>query len=142
MSVSASSVQKVDFTLVSPEKHVLSEHVDMVVVPGDSGDFGVLPNHAATISTLRPGLVTLFQGESKQHIFITEGFVNVNETSCTVLAESVEFVEELNLEEIEDLYTKIQEEIAIARDDSEKRELKRSRELMFVKIQLLKKLSS
>ena len=59
-----------------------------------------------------------------------------------MLAESVEFVEELNLEEIEDLYTKIQEEIAIARDDSEKRELKRSRELMFVKIQLLKKLSS
>lgn len=135
------SQEKVDFTLVSPEKHVMNDHVDMVVVPGEEGDFGVLPNHAATISTLRPGLVTLHRGEEKEHIFITDGFANVNETSCTVLAESVEFVSELNMQEIEELHQKVHDEIAIARDESEKRELRRSKELMMIKIQLLKKLS-
>ncbi len=133
--------QKVDFTLVSPEKHVLSDHVDMVVVPGESGDFGVLPNHAAVISNLRPGLVAVHRGNDIQHIFITEGFANVNEESCTVLAESVEFVDDLNLEEMETLKQKISEEIDIARDESEKRELRRSKELMMTKIQLLKNLS-
>ncbi len=132
---------QVEFNLVSPEKHVLTDKVDMVVVPGESGDFGVLPNHAAIISTLRPGLVTLHRGDKKEHIFITDGFANVNETSCTVLAESCEFVEKLNLEEMEMLSKKIQDEIDIARDESEKRELNRSRELMMIKIELLKKLS-
>ncbi len=136
------SMEKVNFTLVSPEKHILTEAVDMVVVPGEAGDFGVLPDHAAMISTLRPGLVTMIQGEDKKHIFITEGFANVNESSCTVLAESSEFVDELNLEEIEAMSQKIQEEIEIARDESEKRELRRSRELMMLKIQMLKKLSN
>lgn len=135
------STQKVDFTLVSPESHIMNDHVDMVVVPGDSGDFGILPNHAAVISTLRPGLVTLHRGQNKEHIFITDGFVNVNETSCTVLAESVEFVRELNLKEIQKLHQKISEEIDIARDESEKRELRRSKELMMIKIDLLKNLS-
>ena len=135
------TAQKVDFTIVSPEKHVLSKDVDMVVVPGESGDFGILPNHAATISTLRPGLVTIFDKGEESHIFITDGFANVNESSCTVLAESVEFVDELSIEEMEALHQKIIDELAIARDESEKRELRRSKELMMVKIQLLKKLS-
>lgn len=136
------SHEKVEFTLVSPEKHVMSDSVDMVVVPGEAGDFGVLPDHAAMISNLRPGLVTLYKGQEKRHIFITEGFANVNEASCTVLAETTEFVEELNLEEMETLYQHLQEEIEIARCDSEKRELKRSRKIMMLKIQLLKKLSA
>ena len=80
-------------------------------------------------------------GKEKQHIFITEGFANVNESSCTVLAETTEFVDELNLEEMETLYKHLQEEIEIARDESEKEELRRSGKLMMIKIQLLKKLS-
>ena len=44
----------VQFELVSPEKLLLSEDVEMVVVPGVEGDFGVLPGHAPMISTVRP----------------------------------------------------------------------------------------
>jgi F-type H+-transporting ATPase subunit epsilon len=46
---------KVAFELVSPERLLLSEEVDMVVVPGEEGDFGVLPRNAPLFSTLRPG---------------------------------------------------------------------------------------
>jgi len=47
----------VQFELVSPEKLLLSEEVEMVVVPGAEGDFGVLPGHTPVISTVRPGVI-------------------------------------------------------------------------------------
>ena len=48
---------KVEFELVSPERLLLSEPVEMVVVPGEEGDFGVLPKHAPLISLVRPGVI-------------------------------------------------------------------------------------
>lgn len=46
---------KVEFELVSPERLLVSEGADMVVVPGEEGDFGVLPGHALFLSGVRPG---------------------------------------------------------------------------------------
>ncbi len=48
---------KIQFDLVSPERLLLSEAVDMVTLPGTEGDFGVLPGHAPVLSTLKPGVV-------------------------------------------------------------------------------------
>ncbi len=50
---------KVAFELVAPERLLLSEEVELVVVPGAEGNFGVLPGHAPFISTLRPGAVDI-----------------------------------------------------------------------------------
>ena len=49
------------FDLVSPEKLLLSEEVEMVVVPGAEGDFGVLIGHAPLISSLRPGVIATYR---------------------------------------------------------------------------------
>ena len=79
---------KVEFELVSPERLLLSEQVDMVVVPGAEGDFGVLPRHAPLISTLRPGVIRVFEGrEVKNRIFVAGGFAEVTPERCTVLAD-------------------------------------------------------
>ena len=51
---------KVQFELVSPEKLLLSQPVGMVVVPGSEGNFGVLPGHALFISTVRPGIIDVY----------------------------------------------------------------------------------
>ena len=78
---------KVLFELVSPERLLASEQVDMVVVPGAEGDFGVLPRHAPLLSVLRPGVVGLWQGNAETtRIFVAGGFAEVNEEGCTVLA--------------------------------------------------------
>ncbi|MEM8827701.1 MAG: F0F1 ATP synthase subunit epsilon, partial [Pseudomonadota bacterium] len=53
---------KVNFELVSPERLLLSEEVDMVIVPGAEGDFGVLGDHSPVISTVRPGTITVYDG--------------------------------------------------------------------------------
>ncbi len=51
----------VEFELVSPEKLLLSKAVEMVVVPGAEGDFGVLPRHAPFISAIRPGVIDVYE---------------------------------------------------------------------------------
>jgi F-type H+-transporting ATPase subunit epsilon len=79
---------KVLFELVSPEKILLSEAVDMVVVPGTEGNFGVLPGHAPLISTVRPGMIEVYDGDKVgERLFVSGGFAEVTGERCTVLAD-------------------------------------------------------
>lgn len=74
--------------LVSPERLLLSEQVEMVIVPGVEGVFGVLPLHAPTLSTLRAGFVEVYQaGAVKERFFVTGGFAEVTPVACTVLVD-------------------------------------------------------
>src|SRR5690349_9184025 len=80
--------EKVQFELVSPEKLLLSEAVDMVVVPGSEGNFGVLPGHSLFISTVRPGVIDVYDGNQiGERIFVSGGFAEVTPERCTVLAD-------------------------------------------------------
>src|SRR5437868_7237734 len=80
--------EKVQFELVSPEKLLLSEAVDMVVVPGIEGNFGVLAGHSLLISTVRPGVIDVYEGnEISERIFVSGGFAEVTAERCTVLAD-------------------------------------------------------
>jgi F-type H+-transporting ATPase subunit epsilon len=88
---------KVEFELVSPERILVSQGVDMVVVPGEDGDFGVLPGHALFLSGVRPGVIEIYDGDKiSDRIFVAGGFAEVTGERCTVLAE-----EAVNLAEVE-----------------------------------------
>src|SRR5579863_5989179 len=79
---------KLQFELVSPEKLLLSEPVHMVIVPGTEGNFGVLPGHALFISTVRPGVIDVYEDETvSERIFVSGGFAEVTPERCTVLAD-------------------------------------------------------
>ena len=79
---------KLQFELVSPEKLLLSEAVGMVVVPGAEGNFGVLPGHALFISTVRPGIIDVYEDKTvSERIFVSGGFAEVTPERCTVLAD-------------------------------------------------------
>jgi F-type H+-transporting ATPase subunit epsilon len=82
--------ETLSFELVSPERLLISEQVEMVVVPGSEGDFGVLPRHSDLVSTVRPGVVSVYkdraQGPSDQ-VFVTGGFAEVSPKGCTVLVD-------------------------------------------------------
>jgi F-type H+-transporting ATPase subunit epsilon len=93
---------QINFELVTPERMVLSEMVDMVVVPGTEGNFGVLPGHSLLVSTIRPGTLDIYRGQAvTRRIFIVGGFAEVTPERCTVLANEVIATEELNRTEIE-----------------------------------------
>ena len=78
----------VEFELVSPERLVKSQPVEMVVVPGAEGDLGVLPGHSPLIAEVRPGVIDIrHRGEITEQIFVSGGFCEVSPNRCTVLAE-------------------------------------------------------
>lgn len=80
--------ETLEFELVSPAKLLISQPVEMVVVPGSEGNFGALPQHAPMLSTVRPGVIDIYaKGAVVNRIFVAGGFAEVTETRCTVLAE-------------------------------------------------------
>jgi len=79
---------RVQFELVSPERLILSEMVEMVVVPGVEGNFGVLPGHSPLISSIRPGTIEIYENRAVvRRIFIVGGIAEVTPERCTVLAD-------------------------------------------------------
>src|SRR5579863_1568208 len=81
---------KLQFELVSPEKLLLSQEVGLVVVPGSEGNFGVLPGHSLFISTVRPGVIDVYENglpTITERIFVSGGFAEVTPERCTVLAD-------------------------------------------------------
>jgi F-type H+-transporting ATPase subunit epsilon len=112
---------KVEFELVSPEKLLVSQPVDMVVVPGSEGNFGVLAGHSPFISTIRPGVIDIFEGERiVDRIFIAGGFAEVTETRCTVLAEQATNLNELDRTAVEQEIRDRGEDVEDAKSDTER----------------------
>lgn len=74
--------------LVTPEKRIFSEAVEMVEIPGTEGDFGVLPGHAPFVSAIRAGVVTFhLGGGATRKVFVAGGLAEVSESGCVILAE-------------------------------------------------------
>jgi len=81
---------KLNVELVTPESLVYSSDAHMVVVPGVEGDFGILGGHSPMISSLRPGVIDIYESEAKisKSLFVSEGFVEVTQERCTILVRS------------------------------------------------------
>jgi len=112
---------KVEFELVSPEHVLVSEAVDMVVVPGTEGDFGVLPGHAPVMAVLRPGVVEVHDeaGEPRR-IFVASGFAEVTSERCTVLAEDSVPVADLDRAGLEQRLADAREDLGDAASDEQR----------------------
>jgi len=104
---------RIGFELVSPEKLLLSEDVEMVVVPGGEGNFGVLPGHALFISTVRPGVIDVYDGNRiSERIFVSGGFAEVTPERCTVLADEAMPLSSLDRGQIDESLKTADAEIA------------------------------
>lgn len=105
----------IEFELVSPAKLLVSEPVEMVVVPGAEGDIGVLPGHSPLIATVRPGIIDIHDGgKVRDRIFVGGGFAEVSAERCTVLAEEATLVDEIDRAAAEARLTEAKEKANIA----------------------------
>ena len=117
---------KVAFELVSPERLLVSSLVDMVVVPGVEGDFGVLPGHTLFISSVRPGVIEVYDEDKvTDRIFVSGGFAEATPERCTVLADTAMPVSDLKRGEIEARIRDLTEDVADAKDEAERRIVER-----------------
>ena len=84
------------FDLVSPEKLAFSGEVDQVDIPGAEGDFGVLAGHAPVVAAIRPGILTVSSGGTRQKIIVLGGLAEVSDKGLTVLADVATSIEDLD----------------------------------------------
>ena len=106
------------FDLVSPEKTLFSEPVSSAVIPGSTGYMTVYANHALAISTLSPGIIIVeTQDGSKKDVFVKGGFVDITQTSVTLLAEDAKSSDELSGDELDTVIAQLEKEIEIVSDE-------------------------
>jgi F-type H+-transporting ATPase subunit epsilon len=86
------------FDLVSPERRLASVEASAVQIPGADGDFTAMPNHAPTIATLRPGIVTISGATGEEKFVVTGGFAEISAEGASVLAERAMPVGEMTQE--------------------------------------------
>ncbi len=86
------------FELITPSKKLISGEFDMVVVPGEEGDFGVLPHHCNLISQIRPGVLNTYKNNKiDKSFFIYNGFADVSDNKLIVLSETAFDISEFKL---------------------------------------------
>ncbi len=83
--------------VATPTRLVVSGEADEVVVPGSEGSFGVLPGHAPLLSLVGTGEVMYRTGREEHHIAVSGGFAEVGPTHVTILAESAERPDEIDV---------------------------------------------
>ena len=90
-----------NFELVSPERLLVSGSVSEVVIPATEGEMTVMANHAPTMTTIKPGVVTVKAADGKKDRYVVfGGFADIIPTGCTLLAESAVHVDEFNSDDI------------------------------------------
>jgi len=110
-----------ELELVSPESLLLSEPVEMVVVPGEEGDFGVLAGHTPVISNIRPGTLAIFEGGSvTKRVFLAGGFAEVTKERCTILAEGAMPIDDIDRSAVEQEINSLREGVDAATDNAER----------------------
>jgi F-type H+-transporting ATPase subunit epsilon len=108
------------FELVSPERLLMSEPVDQVVVPGSEGYFTVLKGHAPFMSTLKPGVVDVTRGSAIDRIFVRGGFADVSAEGLTILAEQAIPLAEVEEATLAQEVKNAEEDVADAKDGATK----------------------
>jgi len=105
--------------VVTPDRLVLSQQVDYVGAPGYEGEFGVLPNHVSFLSALQIGNLYYKTGGKTYYVFISGGFADVSNNKVTILAESAEKAEEIDIERARKAKDRAEQRMAKAKDNQD-----------------------
>ncbi|MGH9801506.1 MAG: F0F1 ATP synthase subunit epsilon [Blastocatellia bacterium] len=127
---------KLNLEIITPERLVLRESVDEVVVPGLDGELGILPDHTALISQLKTGLLTYRQGGASSQIHVSGGFVEVQADSVAVLSDVAERPEEIDLQRAERARERAEKRLKSQGDDFDFRRAELKLERAMIRIQL------
>ena len=110
---------------VSPESVLFSGDVDQVDLPGTEGDLGILGGHAPLVTTLRPGLVTIIRGNTREPVVVIGGFAEVSPSGLTILADKAVARADFDLELLAGEIKDAEEDVADAKDDAQRDKLAR-----------------
>jgi F-type H+-transporting ATPase subunit epsilon len=100
--------------IVSAERHVSSDQVEVLVVPGVEGEMAILPSHSPLLTVLKPGEIRIVKDGEDSFIAVSGGFMEVMPEKVTILADTAERLDEIDIERAEAAVKAAQERIAAA----------------------------
>src|SRR3989475_7310572 len=100
--------------VITPERQVYEDDVDMVIAPGSEGYLGILPHHAPLFTTLGPGEFRVKKGGVEQVLAVFGGFMDVRADRVVVLTEAAEHAEEIDAQRAQEARQRAQEALAKA----------------------------
>jgi len=110
--------EKILLEVVTPENKVVSEDVNIVMSPGIEGEFGVLPGHTPYLTTLKTGALHYKDANNaEKNVFVSGGFAEALPTKVTVLAESAELKEDIDVDRAKASKKRAEERLAKPDED-------------------------
>jgi len=129
--------EKLKLEMVTPYKRVLSEEVDEVTAPGSIGEFGVLPDHTSLLTTLKIGELTYKQGGETFHVAVNWGYVEVEENVMTVLVETAEPADQIDVERAKAALGRAEEALKkLSSEDKEFKVMEAALERALIRVQV------
>ncbi len=131
--------EKLTLEVITPERKVLSQVVDEVVVPGMDGELGILPDHTPLISRLQTGVLSFRTGTDRQLLHVSGGFVEVLPGHVSVLSDVAERPEEIDLERAQRARERAERRLATLGEDVDFRRAELKLQRAMIRIQLASK---
>jgi F-type H+-transporting ATPase subunit epsilon len=133
--------EKLKLEMVTPYKRVLSEEVDEVTAPGTVGEFGVLPDHTSLLTTLKVGELTYKKDGETFHVAVNWGYVEVEDNVMTVLVETAEPADQIDVERAKAALSRAEEALKkLTSDDKEFKIMECALERALIRVQVASKL--
>lgn len=107
---------ELNLEIVTPNKPIFNEEIESVTIPGTMGSFQILKNHAPLISTFEIGVVTVKTDGKAAHFSTSGGTVEVNNNKVLILADSIELVEQIDLDRAEKAKERAEERLKLKKD--------------------------
>ena len=110
---------KLNVSLVSPERELYSGQVDQVDLPGTEGNLGILPDHAPLMAAIRTGAITIYDGQDQTQFFVQGGFADVTPAGLTILAERALPLSEVSKDDLATQIEKARADLVNLTDEAE-----------------------
>ena len=129
--------EKLNLEMVTPYKRVLSEEVDEITAPGSVGELGVLPGHTPLLTTLNIGEFTYRKGGEAFHVAVNWGYLEVEEDKVTVLVETAEPADEIDLARAQAALGRAEEALkSLSPEDKEFKVMEAALERALIRVQV------
>ena len=125
-------MQTMNVSIISPEEEIYKGSAEMIVVPGEEGDFAAMFEHAPLITYLRPGKLEVIEEDKKEKIayFVRGGFVKVKENQCLIMVDFIKNVKDIDVSVNENEISSLRSKLASETSASIKEDLLESIELL------------
>lgn len=110
--------EKLELEVVTPDRLVAKETVDIVMAKGALGEFGILPNHIPFLTTLEPGELRYRKDNQLEYMAVTGGFAEVSDNKVTILAEAAERAREIDIDRAKRAKERAEKRLAMAKTEA------------------------